>query len=363
MRPRVLDRRALVARDWPWLREEFAAMPTLLEEDAQACSKDRYCNILPNPSTRVALGGTKGGYINANHVVGSSPSRKYICTQGPMEHTVTDFWQMCWEQLTSVIVMVTELMDGRKEKCHRYWPARADTPMPCGPFTVTAKAPRVDGNIHVTELSLQHAGTSRTLHHFWYRGWPDFDVPDEADDNILKFVHRVRAAATPAPIVVHCSAGIGRTGTYIMIDDGMLQLRGPHRVVDIVSSVMALRRQRGGLIQMLQQYHFVHKALAEYLNMASPVSMYARAESLTISLKRTQSEFGLALRGSYPAFVSAVTAGSVADVAGLQVGDHLMKINGVDLTDSRHDDVIATIERAGASVTLVVLRPVPESSA
>ncbi|XP_078477981.1 tyrosine-protein phosphatase non-receptor type 7-like [Lampetra planeri] len=217
--------------------------------------KDRYKTIMPNPESRVILRNTEeeeapDRYINANYIRGyKGAPRAYIATQGPMLHTVGDFWDMVWQERSSIIVMVTRLKENN-EKCEMYWP----------------KPER--------RLCLE----CRPVRHYWFTSWPDHQIP-QCTAPLLKLVEEVEIyrkslppqsshpittpVLNPGPIIVHCSAGVGRTGCFIASSIGCQQLRETGQV-DILETVCQLRLDRGGMIQTPEQYQFLYTTLAKY---------------------------------------------------------------------------------------------------
>ncbi|NWX21358.1 PTN7 phosphatase, partial [Aegotheles bennettii] len=254
------------------LQEEFSKIPPNfvspeeLEIPGRA-SKDRYKTILPNPESRVCLrragSQQEDGYINANYITGyRGQPRAYIATQGPMVNTVRDFWQMVWQEEAPLIVMITKLQE-RKEKCVHYWPEKEGT---YGPFTICVQGLSECLEYVVRDLSIQLAGERRQVKHILFPSWPDQQTPESAKP-LLHLVSKVeetlQAAASPGPIVVHCSAGVGRTGCFIATRMGCQQLRDKGEV-DILGIVCRLRIERGGMIQTSEQYQFLHHTLALY---------------------------------------------------------------------------------------------------
>ncbi|KFV77469.1 Tyrosine-protein phosphatase non-receptor type 7 [Struthio camelus australis] len=252
------------------LQEEFSKIPPNfvnpeeLEIPGRA-SKDRYKTILPNPESRVCLRRARNqeedSYINANYITGyAGRTREYIATQGPMLNTVTDFWEMVWQEETPLIVMITKLQE-RKEKCVHYWPEKEDT---YGPFTICVQGVSECVEYVVRDLSIQLEGECRQVKHIFFPSWPDQQTPESAKP-LLHLVSKVeetlQAAANPGPIIVHCSAGIGRTGCFIATRIGCQQLKDMGEV-DILGIVCRLRIDRGGMIQTSEQYQFLHHTLA-----------------------------------------------------------------------------------------------------
>jgi protein tyrosine phosphatase len=234
---------------------------------------NRYKNILPNPSSRVILdqigGDTTSSYINANFIADAEGlANGYIAAQGPKTTTISHFWRMIWQEDVRTIVMVTGLVEGPKEKCARYWPA-----------ALMAKAGATNyGGVHVGVISgarrqgykiadLQLTGPSgevRMLKHFWFDTWPDYGVPaDTIQVPIMLEEARQWNCQNDQPWVVHCSAGVGRTGTFIGIDIGMDHLKREGRV-NVVNIVKQMREGRTQMVQTADQCQFVQQCLKDY---------------------------------------------------------------------------------------------------
>ncbi|XP_072804946.1 tyrosine-protein phosphatase non-receptor type 7 isoform X1 [Vicugna pacos] len=230
-------------------------------------SKDRYKTILPNPQSRVCLGRAQsqedGDYINANYIRGyGGKDRAYIATQGPMPNTVSDFWEMVWQEEVKLVIMLTRLREG-KEKCVHYWPTEEET---YGPFHICTQDVRECSEYTVRQLTVQYQEECRSVKHILFSAWPDHQTPESAGP-LLRLVAEVEdspeTAASTGPIVVHCSAGIGRTGCFIATRIGCQQLKARGEV-DILGIVCQLRLDRGGMIQTAEQYQFLHHTLALY---------------------------------------------------------------------------------------------------
>lgn len=229
-------------------------------------TKNRYKTILPNPHSRVILKSKNcndllGSYINANYIRGYLGDEKaFIATQGPMVNTVNDFWQMAWQEESPVIVMITKLKE-KNEKCVLYWPEKRGI---YGKVEVLVNSVRESENYTTRSLTLKCGNQTRSVQHYWYTSWPDHKTPDSAMP-LLELMSEVesdrRASAAMGPVIVHCSAGLGRTGCFIATTIGckQLQLEG---VVDVLSITCQLRADRGGMIQTGEQYEFVHHALS-----------------------------------------------------------------------------------------------------
>ncbi|XP_073097414.1 tyrosine-protein phosphatase non-receptor type 4 isoform X3 [Manis javanica] len=231
----------------------------------QNISKNRYRDISPYDATRVILKGNED-YINANYINMEIPSssiiNQYIACQGPLPHTCTDFWQMTWEQGSSMVVMLTTQVERGRVKCHQYWPESTGSSS-YGCYQVTCHSEEGNTAYIFRKMTLfnQEKNESRQLTQIQYIAWPDHGVPDDSSD-FLDFVCHIRnkRAGREEPIVVHCSAGIGRTGVLITMETAMclIECNQPVYPLDIVRT---MRDQRAMMIQTPSQYRFVCEAI------------------------------------------------------------------------------------------------------
>uniref|UniRef100_A0A8C6JTC5 Tyrosine-protein phosphatase non-receptor type 13 n=1 Tax=Melopsittacus undulatus TaxID=13146 RepID=A0A8C6JTC5_MELUD len=230
--------------------------------------KNRYKNILPYDTTRVPLG-VEGGYINASFIrmpVGNEEF-VYIACQGPLPTTVADFWQMVWEQNCTVIAMMTQEVEGEKIKCQRYWPdvLNKTTVINDRLRLALVKLQQLKGFIiRVLELEEIQTGEVRHISHLNFIAWPDHDTPSQPDD-LLTFISYMRHVHKSGPIITHCSAGIGRSGTLICIDV-VLGLISRDLDFDISDLVRTMRLQRHGMVQTEDQYIFCYQVVLYVLN-------------------------------------------------------------------------------------------------
>ncbi|XP_072253935.1 tyrosine-protein phosphatase non-receptor type 4 isoform X1 [Leuresthes tenuis] len=242
-------------------------MTMLCAKLPQNVSKNRYRDISPYDATRVILKSTDD-YINANYInmeiPASSLINRYIACQGPLPNTCPDFWQMTWEQGSSMVVMLTTQVERGRVKCHQYWP-NPDSSATYGDFTVTCHNEEGNSAFLVREMTLMHTQSEqqRELTQIQYLAWPDHGVPDDSTD-FLDFVALVRSkrAGQDQPMVVHCSAGIGRTGVLITMETALclMECGQPVYPLDIVRT---MRDQRAMMIQTPSQYRFVCEAIVK----------------------------------------------------------------------------------------------------
>lgn len=238
--------------------------------------KNRYNNVLPNEKTRVIL--RRGdddddivqNYINANHVLD-----EYISAQAPMTETIDDFWFMVWQQRSSIVVMLTRFVENNKMKAEIYWPDKVDTNMRFGSISITnTKINKLNG-ITVTKLELTNHDEDdevRTIYHLHYQEWPDMGIPEstECSRHLICMVdfYRMITPKLNGPIICHCSAGIGRTGTFIASHHliSMLQRTSDISKINVPNVVMQMRGCRSGMIQTPKQYLFVYLMVNDWIN-------------------------------------------------------------------------------------------------
>ncbi|XP_034978136.1 receptor-type tyrosine-protein phosphatase C isoform X2 [Zootoca vivipara] len=259
--------------------DEFQSIPRVFSKfaikDARKSynqNKNRYIDILPYDYNRVELSSVLGDpgsdYINASHIDGFTEPRKYIAAQGPKEETMDDFWRMIWEQKATIIVMVTRCEEGNRVKCAKYWPSMEEETASYGDIVVKINESKVCPDYNIQKLHItnrREKTTGRDVTHIQFTSWPDHGVPDNPH-LLLKLRRRVNAFSNffSGPVVVHCSAGVGRTGTYIAIDAMLEGLEAEGRV-DVYGYIVRLRRQRCLMVQVESQYILIHQALVEYI--------------------------------------------------------------------------------------------------
>ncbi|KAJ7317582.1 hypothetical protein JRQ81_003744, partial [Phrynocephalus forsythii] len=241
--------------------------------------KNRYKDILPYDQTRVVLNSLaeegQGDYINANFIQGVDNKRCYIATQGPLPHTVGDFWRMVWQYKVKVIVMACREVEMGKKKCECYWPV-AEESVQFGPFTVAqVKQQELNPDVILRILTLTFQQEERGIFHFQYMAWPDRGIPDTYG-HFLDMIEHVRnkQGEDTAPICVHCSAGCGRTGVICTLEyvrQLVLKQRIPPHF-SIFDVVLEMRKQRPAAVQTQEQYEFVYHAVTEMFRAAMDLS-------------------------------------------------------------------------------------------
>ncbi|KAK6324487.1 hypothetical protein J4Q44_G00038290 [Coregonus suidteri] len=251
--------------------------------------KNRYANVIAYDHSRVLLSSIEGipgsDYINANYIDGYRRQNAYIATQGSLPETFCDFWRLVWEQHTANIIMMTKLEEKSRVKCDQYWPTRGTETY--GLIQVTLLDTVELATYSVRTFALHKSGSSekREIRQFQFTAWPDHGVPEHPTP-FLAFLRRVKACNPPdaGPMVVHCSAGVGRTGCFIVID-AMVERIKHEKTVDIYGHVTLMRSQRNYMVQTEDQYAFIHDALLEAVacgNTEVPArNLYAYIQTLT----------------------------------------------------------------------------------
>uniref|UniRef100_A0A3Q3GZB7 Receptor-type tyrosine-protein phosphatase delta n=1 Tax=Labrus bergylta TaxID=56723 RepID=A0A3Q3GZB7_9LABR len=229
--------------------------------------KNRYANVIAYDHSRVILSSIEGvpgsDYINANYIDGYRRQNAYIATQGSLPETFGEFWRMVWEQHTANIIMMTKLEEKSRVKCDQYWPTRGTETYGLIQVTLLDTVELATYSVRTFALYKSGSNEKREVRHFQFTAWPDHGVPEHPTP-FLAFLRRVKACNPPdaGPMVVHCSAGVGRTGCFIVID-GMAERIKHEKTVDIYGHVTLMRSQRNYMVQTEDQYIFIHDALLE----------------------------------------------------------------------------------------------------
>ncbi|KAL3879927.1 hypothetical protein ACJMK2_032203 [Sinanodonta woodiana] len=258
--------------DETYFAEEFEKLPSgpqlpmTVAHRSENRNKNRYKQLYPYDVNRVLLNpmsNDESDYINASFVDGYSGPKMYIAAQGTTKDNINDFWRMLWQYDVEKIVMLTGLFEGGKHKCELYWPVEKTQRKLFGIVSVRLLDTDVFADYDMRILEMTVGNKSKRLIQFHYTAWPDKGVP-KAASSIVQFWRSVNRVPTKTPVVVHCSAGIGRTGTYLALDYLANQAKA-EGVVNVLACVSNLRRQRVNLVQTKEQYIFLHETLVEAL--------------------------------------------------------------------------------------------------
>ncbi|XP_035250937.1 receptor-type tyrosine-protein phosphatase eta-like isoform X16 [Anguilla anguilla] len=231
--------------------------------------KNRYTNVLPYESSRVKLsiqGSPYDDYINASYVPGYNCKKEFIAAQGPLPGTVDEFWRMLWEKNVRTLVMLTRCNEQGRVKCEEYWPSRTKHFKNIF-VTTTSVVPLEDWTVRDFDVKNVKTAETRSLRQFHFTAWPDHGVP-ESTELLIDFRHLVREhmdlVSRNSPTVVHCSAGVGRTGTMIAIDHLLFQIERDS-MVDLYGTVYSMRMHRALMVQTEDQYVFLHKCALDII--------------------------------------------------------------------------------------------------
>lgn len=277
--------------------EEFQRItnktPRLSVVPVGAEDKNRFANILPIASTRVVLNvkdgqDTVAAYINGNYVSGySGKVRAYVATQAPLDNTLGDLWLMVWQHDTKTLVMLINPVEDGNKKCGTYFPDSVgpECAVVCGDFSITMTKRDVHQEYITSWLQVKMIKTkeTRNVRHFWLTCWPASGRPDPI--SLVRFVldSRPHYEDSGSPLLVHCSNGIARTGTFIALDICMRQFED-RRTVDVMSCVNAMRHERAGCVQTSEQYAILYQALYEYATILTcPPAVSASSSAVTLT--------------------------------------------------------------------------------
>uniref|UniRef100_A0AAR2M035 Receptor-type tyrosine-protein phosphatase epsilon n=1 Tax=Pygocentrus nattereri TaxID=42514 RepID=A0AAR2M035_PYGNA len=237
--------------------------------------KNRVLQIIPYDFNRVILSMRRGqeftDYINASFIDGYRQKDYFIATQGPLAHTVEDFWRMVWEWKCHSIVMLTELQEREQDKCFQYWPT--EDSVKYGDYTIEIKADtQCDDTFSLRDLVLTYEPETETrlIRHFHFHGWPEIGIPAEGKGmiDIIAAVQKQQQQSGNHPIVVHCSAGAGRTGTFIALSNILERVKA-EGLLDVFQTVKSLRMQRPHMVQTVEQYDFCYRVVQDFVDIFS----------------------------------------------------------------------------------------------
>eukprot|EP00040_Diaphanoeca_grandis_P029056 m.169200 g.169200 ORF g.169200 m.169200 type:complete len:2299 (-) comp31556_c1_seq2:16-6912(-) len=250
-------------REWQVLTKVGKGQPTTQSELPENASKNRYSNIKAFDTTRVHLklinGDPSSDYINANFITSGSNAQRYVACDGPTPNTFESFWRMIWELETTLILVLTKEMENGRRKCDRYWPGVAQRQLRYNDIVVTVDTTEDTESLCVTrQFTLQRNNVVRTVKHMCYTAWPEEGVPEETDA-LLAFQRAADTKAHTTPVVVHCSAGVGRTGVFIAIDMLDEDVRTSHAQRSVAEVVTDMRMCRTMMVQALSQYIYVYR--------------------------------------------------------------------------------------------------------
>eukprot|EP00090_Calanus_glacialis_P020562 TRINITY_DN3167_c0_g1_i1.p1 TRINITY_DN3167_c0_g1~~TRINITY_DN3167_c0_g1_i1.p1 ORF type:complete len:497 (-),score=185.88 TRINITY_DN3167_c0_g1_i1:543-2033(-) len=275
---------------------EFTAVEALKPENKQL---NRYRDVYPYDHSRVPLSNVPTtDYINASLVVADTVSRKYILTQGPLAGTTPHFWSLVWEQQSKAVIMLNRVMEKGTLKCHQYWPTIKGELVTCEEVGLVVENIEMSPGQHynISTLRITNTATSETrdVLHFHYTTWPDFECPS-CPDTFLEFLGAVRESGSldsgVGPALVHCSAGIGRSGTFILVDTCLLEAEnsGPE-VVCIKQRLLDMRTFRMGLIQTHDQLKFSYQAIIEGARQLGLINSVPTFETPVVEASDSSSE-------------------------------------------------------------------------
>ncbi|XP_075898536.1 tyrosine-protein phosphatase non-receptor type 1 [Nelusetta ayraudi] len=254
------------------IRQQSCELPCKIAKLPENRNRNRYRDVSPFDHSRIRLQLGTNDYINASLITVEEAQRNYILTQGPLPNTCGNFWEMVWEQRSRGVVMLNRVIEKGSIKCAQYWPHREerDAVFEDTNFKLTLVSEDIKSYYTVRQLELENLSTQETreILHFHYTTWPDFGVP-ESPASFLNFLFKVRESgclnADHGPVVVHCSAGIGRSGTFCLVDTCLLLMshRKDPSSVQIRQVLLEMRRYRMGLIQTADQLRFSYLAVIE----------------------------------------------------------------------------------------------------
>jgi len=229
--------------------------------------KNRYQNILPFDETRVILNDENNDYINANWCSYNGNSKEYICAQGPMENTVEDYWRMIFENNVFIVIMLTRLREDDREKCFKYWPDENDVEK-FGDFEIASLSVENNESLVSRKFKLTYGDVEKEIVHYQYTAWPDHGIPG-SEEEFITLINEIELIKNDDnnPLLIHCSAGVGRSGTFCTVYSIIKNMRESTRDhsrlpdINIVETVLNFRKQRQGMIQTKEQYTLCYQVI------------------------------------------------------------------------------------------------------
>uniref|UniRef100_A0A8C3PH51 Receptor-type tyrosine-protein phosphatase eta n=1 Tax=Calidris pygmaea TaxID=425635 RepID=A0A8C3PH51_9CHAR len=258
------------AEEYEELKSAGVHQPKFAAELPDNRGKNRYNNVLPYDISRVKLSEQNcatADYINANYMPGYNSKKAFIAAQGPLPNTIDDFWRMIWEKNIYSIVMLTKCVEQARTKCEQYWPDKQSKSY--GDIIVTMVSEIALPEWTIRDFTVEKSNTteSHTVRQFHFTSWPDHGVP-ETTDLLINFRHLVHEYSSQNPIdsptLVHCSAGVGRTGTFIAIDRLIQQIE-MENTVDVYGVIYDLRMHRPLMVQTEDQYVFLNQCVMDII--------------------------------------------------------------------------------------------------
>ncbi|XP_011644954.1 receptor-type tyrosine-protein phosphatase kappa-like [Pogonomyrmex barbatus] len=261
--------------------------------------KNRYRNVIAYDSTRVILeklpDNAYSDYINANYITGYKVDKRYIATQGPKPNTVLDFWRMVWQENVLIICMVTNIIENGRIKCEQYWPDIGKKKK-YGDIIVLNAKHNIFADYCIRTFHVTCGEETRKIEHLHYTAWPDHGIPLYTHSIVIYLKKLLAISPGDGPVVVHCSAGIGRTGIIILCDI-CLRRAAAEKIIDVFSETASIISERANMINNTQQYILIHLILVECLfsipvtlpcNEHLPVRIKELKEQLLIQQQRLQ---------------------------------------------------------------------------
>ncbi|XP_072047180.1 uncharacterized protein [Amphiura filiformis] len=283
---------AELQQEWESLPKNLCR-PTTMGKKPENKGKNRFRNVVAYDHSRVVLEPLEddpdSDYINACYIKGVNNPRAYIASQGPKDITIDDYWRMVWQENISVMVMACNIIETGKLKCVKYWPDKG-THETFGDFDVTfdsEEQKHADYLIRNFTISKNGEEGTRKVVQFHYTNWPDKDIPKHCTP-VLQLLKEVNEHYQDrnAPLLIHCSAGAGRTGALIAIHT-MMEMAEQRGQVDIYNFVFSMRNSRANIVQTPEQYAYVHDAMLEHLFCKNS---FVKAEEFAARLKSLQEQ-------------------------------------------------------------------------